>query len=279
MTAFSRNPLDVPPVDSPTPPSTETHRRNPLQVIWLRRWIVVVVMILAMGVGVVQFQRATPMYRSTARVYVTQNGPKIVGTDMGTVMSATNNYLWTQCELICSPSILEAVAQRPEISTLPTFQQNDDGRAAANVVGYLRMNVSAIPGRRDDIISIFVKSPHPKDAADIANAIVEQYRDFLLNANKSTATETRDLLLKVKKETDDQLQEMYKKRQAFQQSHSQYSLGQDRTNAIIERLNQLSSARTQAQLEVLRADAAFNSTKVMMADPEKIRQLMNGPNF
>ena len=106
------------------------------------------------------------------------------------------------------------------------------------------MNVSAIPGRRDDIISIFVKTPYPKDSADIANAIVDQYREFHLKANKSTAAETRDLLTKAKKETDDQLEKMYQKRQEFQQNHSQYSLGQDRTNAIIERLNQLSSART-----------------------------------
>src|SRR5439155_15595487 len=170
-----------------------------------------------------------------ARVYVTQNGPKIVGADMVTVMSATSNYLWTQCELICSPSILRAVAERPEISTLPTFQKGEE-ISAANVVGYLRMNVSAIPGRRDDIISIFVKSPYPKDAADIANAIVEEYREFHLRANKSTAAGARDLLLKDKKDTDAQLEKMYQKRQEFQQNHSQYSLGQDRTNAIIERL-------------------------------------------
>src|ERR1051325_10814159 len=112
MTAFSRNQLEAPIIESPVSSANETHRRNPLQVIWLRRWIVVVVVILAMGAGVVQFQRTTPMYQSRARVYVTQNGPKIVGTDMATVMSATNNYLFTQCELICSPSILEAVAQR-----------------------------------------------------------------------------------------------------------------------------------------------------------------------
>jgi capsular exopolysaccharide synthesis family protein len=277
MTAFTRNPLDVPPVESSVP-SHETHRRNPLQVIWLRRWIVVVAMLLSMGIGVVQFQRATPMYQSKARLYVTQNGPKLVGTDMATVMAATNNYLFTQCELMCSPTILQAVAERPEIATLPTFQ-NGDSMATANVVGYLRMNVSAMPGRRDDIISIFVKSPYPKDAADIANAIVDQYRDFHLKANKSTAAETRDLLAKAKKDTDDQLDKMYQKRQEFLQSHSQYALGQDRANAIDERLNQLSSARTQAQLDVLRAESAYNATKEMMSDPQKIRQLMNGPNF
>src|SRR5438105_864663 len=163
MTAFSRNQLDVTQAESTPQAPAETHRRNPLQVIWLRRWIVVVVMILAMGVGVVQFQRATPMYQSKARVYVTQNGPKLVGADMASVMSATNNYLWTQCELICSPSILEEVAKTEGIAELPTF--TEEGVAAANVVGYLRMNVSAMPGRRDDIISIFVKTPHKEDSA------------------------------------------------------------------------------------------------------------------
>ena len=277
MTAFSRNPLDVSPSDSSAPGGAEAHRRGPLQVIWLRRWIVAVVMILAMGVGVVQFQRATPMFSSTARIYVSQNGPKLVGADMATVMSATNNYLWTQCELICSPHVLEEVAREDGIAGLKTFQ--GDSFASANIVGYLRKNASAQPGRRDDIISIFVKCPYPEDAARIANAIVDEYEHFVVKENKSTAATNREMIQNAEVEVEKQLDAELKLRQEFQQAHSQYSLGQDRTNAIIERLNQLSQARTQAQLDVLRADSLYNSTKAMMADPEKIRQLMNGPNF
>src|SRR3954469_17136535 len=122
MTAFSRNQIEASPLESPLPAPAETHRRNPLQVIWLRRWIGVVAMILAMAVGVVQYQRATPMYQSKARVYVTQNAPKLIGADMASVMTATNNYPWTQCELICSPTILEEVAKTEGIAQLPTFQ-------------------------------------------------------------------------------------------------------------------------------------------------------------
>src|SRR6185436_2396288 len=103
--------------------------------------------------------------------------------------------------------------------------------------------------------------------------------EFHLRANQSAAAENSELIQKAKADTDKQLQALYKRRQEFQQGHSQYSLGQDRTNAIIERLNQLSSALTQAQLDVLKADSQYNSTKAMTADPEKIRQLLNGPNF
>src|SRR5438105_2882386 len=159
MTAFPRNQLELPPSHSASAP-LESHRRNPLQVIWLRRWIVIVVMILAMAVGAIQYYRATPMYQSRARVYVTQKLPKLMGAD-----------------------------------------------------------------------------------------------------------------------TDAELQQLYKKRLEFQQRNTDLSLGQDRSNAIVDRLNQLSVAATQAQLDVLRADSLSNSTKAMVTDPEKIRQLMNAPGF
>ena len=228
------------------------------------------------------------MYQSKARVYIAQNGPKLVGADVASVMTATNNYLWTQCELICSPRILEAVAARPDIAELPSFQGDASGSpgesvaaslSAANIVGYLRENVSAIPGKRDDIISIFVKSPNKDDAAAIANAIVDEYTHFHLTANKNTAAETFKLLRDAKKTTDDELQKMYAARKDYQQTHPHFTLGQDRGNAVLDRYNQLSSARTAAQLDVLRTDSMYNTTKAMTTDPEKIRQLMNAPDF
>src|SRR4051812_2559921 len=201
MTAFPRNQLELPAPPSSSAPF-ESHRRNPLQVIWLRRWIVIVVIILAMAVGAFQFYRATPMYRSVARVYVTQTLPKLMAADSASVMTATNNYLFTQCEVICSPRILENVAARPDISNLPTFRSGDSAAmGSANIVGYLRMNVSAVPGRRDDIISISVKTPFREDSAAIANAIVEEYTNFHLKANKNTAAETFKLLQKAKADT------------------------------------------------------------------------------
>jgi capsular exopolysaccharide synthesis family protein len=275
MTALGRTNQIEPHSSDPHSSGGEQHRRNPLQVIWLRRWIVIVTMLIALALGAVNFYRATPLYRSTARVYVTQSGPKLVGADMATVMTATNNYLWTQCELICSPHVLEEVAKNK--ASLKTFQT--DPAAAASVVGYLRSHVSAMPGRRDDIISIFVKAPQPEDAAILANAIVDEYEKFVVKENKSTAATNREMIEKAKSAIDEQLEKELKARKEFQQTHSQYSLGQERTNAIIERLNQLSGARTQAQLDVLRADSLYNATKAMMDDPEKIRQLMSSPNL
>src|SRR5436309_3829348 len=180
MTAFPRNQLELPAPNASSAP-LESHRRNPLQVIWLRRWIVIVVMILAMAAGAIQYYRATPMYQSRARVYVAQSGPKLVGADVATAVTATNNYLWTQCELIISPHVLERVAKDESVAGLKMFQ--DDPMASANVVGYLRQNVSAVPGRRDDIISILVKSPYPQDAAVVANAIVREYEHFVVEEN------------------------------------------------------------------------------------------------
>ncbi len=72
-----------------------------------------------------------------------------------------------------------------------------EGRSDA-IVGYLRANVTANVGRRDDIITVAVKSPHKEDAAYIANAIVGAYKTDLESQKKSSI---RDIIKFYEKES------------------------------------------------------------------------------
>src|SRR6185503_8651610 len=49
-----------------------------LQVLWRRRWTVLLVALACVGAGVLYLLKATPIYTSASRILVEQSGPKIL---------------------------------------------------------------------------------------------------------------------------------------------------------------------------------------------------------
>src|SRR5690242_8287284 len=166
MTAFSRNTsMEYRPPEQPNPhdPNQEPHRRNPLRGIWQQRWIVVGVLVLAMAAGVIYILRATPIYQALSRISIDQNGTRVV-RDIDGYVGTNPNFLVTQCQIIKSRAILGPVADRPEVRQMACYAANKE-----NFVGYLQGKIFAEPGRRDDIITIAVKTTDATEAAQLTN--------------------------------------------------------------------------------------------------------------
>src|SRR4051812_35892172 len=107
MSSFNRNPassiitsaggkLDAPSpgAGDPSPQGADaTPRRNPLLVLWQRRWLVVGSLGLAMVGAIVYLTVATPIYESSASVLVEQNIPRIIANDpSGAAINSNLNY-------------------------------------------------------------------------------------------------------------------------------------------------------------------------------------------
>jgi capsular exopolysaccharide synthesis family protein len=263
---------DIPAADAP--PTVETPRRNPLLIIWQRRWIIVTCVMLALGVGILYLYTTTPLYQGVAKVYVEQNIPRIVPNDptSGGVMSGGQNYLWTQCELIQSRAILEAVADDPVIRARLSPQDRD-------VAGLLRRRTLAEVGRRDDIISIKVALENPEDAAAVANAIVFWFTKYHETSKQSVADRFLKVLTENRDRVETQLDDARKQMLEFKTKNASFALGGDRGDPTIDRYNSLSSILTQKQLETVSAEAAFETSKAIMNDPVKVRQLLASRQF
>jgi capsular exopolysaccharide synthesis family protein len=272
MSVFNRNPKsDVAVADVPVP--VEPPRRNPLLVVWQRRWIIVTCLTIAMAVGFLYLYTATKLYQGVAKVYVEQNIPRLVPNDptSGGVMAGGQEYLWTQCDLIQSSAILGEVAKDPEI--LKRFPQTRD------LLGLLRWMTSAEIGRRGEIISIKVKAEVPEDAAVVANAIVVAFTKYHESTKQSTAKQLLEILRTKLGETDADLVKKREQMKDFKTRHATFALGGDRGDPTFDRYNALSSVLTQKQLETIAAEAAYETSKAMMNDPIKVRQLLASRQF
>ena len=91
------------PEPSETMPVTEMvegFSESLFEILWRRRWTVLLTAVVAMIAGIVYLERATPRFTSTSRIYVEQAGPEVWEKDASGVVTRWTNYLYTQAELI-----------------------------------------------------------------------------------------------------------------------------------------------------------------------------------
>ena len=240
-------------------------RESLLHVILWHRWTIFLTVIIFLAIAVIYLIRAVPIYSSDSRLYVEQSGPKIINESEG-IMTQSNNYLYTQGELIKSTPIISEIANDDQIKNLRTFSEVD------NLVGYIKKTINVNVGRNDDIITVSYKSPYPEEAAQIVNAIVDSYVSYHSSRKKSTVSEVLKILQKEKVKRDAELSDTFAKLLEFSKETGVVSLNNNSGNVVLERLNKLSSALTETQLAALNAKADYEAVKNMADNPDKIRQ-------
>lgn len=205
--------------------------------------------------------RQIPVYASSSRLYVQQINPKLIGDGLGQPSGAA-----TQVELIASDPLLQAVADLPEIQQLPIMA------GVPNRLAVIRAGLAINADR--DFINISYESPHRVDAAQLVNAIAQQYVDYLGKQRHSSAPEVLRILqaekLKREKEFDERLHATLD----YKRKHPSISIGGDgKDNILLDKLAKLSELYTTAQLETLDATANLQSVDSLRSDPKKLLDL------
>ncbi len=202
--------LPAPYVEQPKGPQIDT--------AWLRgalfrqRWLIGVVLVLAVIGGVALTLLTAPTYQATATVRVSPFGMSIVeGQDVSEQVIPSNgmdNFMQTQIEIIQSRNLAEQVARsldlgkrsdllgadidesRPANRSDEQWEQ-DKVKLAAQV---LRGSVSAEVSNGAQIIAISAMSERPALAAEIANAYIDAYVQTDVRRSVDSNTYAREYL-------------------------------------------------------------------------------------
>ncbi|MHC4371412.1 MAG: polysaccharide biosynthesis tyrosine autokinase [Planctomycetota bacterium] len=229
------------------------------------RWTILLTTALFLVAAFIYLLKATPFYESESRLYVEQQGPRIINEFEG-VMAQSGNYLYTQGELLMSTSVLGNVVDDPNVARLRTFADVD------NLMVFIRANLDVSVGRKDDIITVSFESPYPVEAAQIVNSVVASYKEYHSSTKRDTASEVLKILQKEKLERDKELSDKFEEMLQFTKDNGVVSFDNKGGNIVFERLATLSSALTEAELSTLAAKADFEAVKSMLNEPAKIRQ-------
>lgn len=273
-------------------------QKNLFEIMLRSRWIILASVLLCLVAAYIHLKKTTPIFKSTARLYVEPRGPKIM-TDSEGVMSQSKNYLYTQSELIRSTPIVGALLNDPMIVRLQTFANKSSGAARSggadilfdqmkgkpdepsdkpdngvidNRVLFLKKNLFVSVGKKDDIMAVSFDSPYPKDAAQIVNAVVGAYIKYHASQKQDTASEVLKILYSEKDKRDKDLETNRAAMLAFTRKNGVFSAASNGQHVVLQRLSKLSGALTDAQLETIRAKAQYNVVVSMAEDPQKVKR-------
>ena len=258
--------LPAPPLHTitlPAPSGRDASHPSFLQTLWRRRLIILVTLLLGAAGGFVYIQTTTPIYESAARLYVQASNPKITGSEEA---GSTKANLSTECALIHSSPILSAAIESTGIKTLRTFTDRP------SPINELAKNLTASVGKDDDMINVTFDTPYAEDAPQIINAVIDAYISYQSSRRKSTAGEVLRILQKEKVRRDSDLETTLKAMLDFKEKHPEMGLQGDKGNIIVQRLERLSTALTEAELEVVEAKGLREAVLAMKNDSAKIRQ-------
>ena len=261
--------LPEPSETTPVTEMVEGFSESLFEILWRRRWTVLLTAVVAMIAGIVYLERATPRYTSTSRIYVEQAGPEVWEKDASGVVTRWTNYLYTQAELIKQTDTLSAALALPGMAGLKTFADVD------NPVTKLRRELEVMVGKKDEIINVSFTCPYPDEAAHLVNSVVDAYITKHNERRRNTSAEVVKILREEKTSRDAELKEKLEKMVEFSQANEGLAYGASQeSNIIMRRLERFQQALDEAQLAMIECKAFYETARKMADDPVGLRQFV-----
>jgi len=241
-------------------------------VAWRGRWIILVATALAVLAGLQIANHRGTIWRAQSRLLIERTGPAVLSAESLLMGGDAKKYVGTQAVLIRSTPVLQDALGLPEVAGSPDLEH------VHNKLAWLKQNVRVSVGKNDDIVSVSLDSAYRAEACAIVNAVVGSYRRFHTSRKKSTLHELVQHLTEQKELREEEFNEQFEAMRKFLDEGGTLGLDPEgSTNFELERLRELSTAHTQAQLEATRAKTEWELAKPLAETPDVLRQVLDVP--
>lgn len=236
--------------------------------LWILRrhvWKIATFVATCVLVTFVVSARIKPIYESTATIVVDFQEPaEVVGANSTSSATQSNpdQFLATQIKLIQSDAVLHPVAEQYHLLGSGGYAGNassDNAQQSSEApVSLSQLKVARPPNTY--LLLISYRSPDPRLAASIANAIANSYLQHTYDLRIRSSASLSSFM-------ERQLDELKAKMEQSNLALAQYEKDLDvinpeeKTNILTARLELLNTQYTAAQAERIRAEAALNVIK------------------
>ena len=244
----------------------EIHLREHWRVVWQRRWFVVTVFLLVVGlVGMYSFL-TPPTYEATATVEVQPQARRLApGQDVSGIGAGTygwfaeEKYQNTQVDIIKSRSVSEKAFETLGLKDDPRFVK------ARDPVGVLQAMIRVVPRRETGLIEISMRGRNPDDAARCVNAIADIFVARNLQRAKDNAAQALQAIPSLMDPLRKDLSEVEERRFDVLKQTESYS-PEAQQEIIRQRLSKLNEGLNSTQMEAGRLRTLL----------DKIQEIQNG---
>jgi Mrp family chromosome partitioning ATPase/capsular polysaccharide biosynthesis protein len=147
----------------------ELHARDYLRPVLTRKWIVLLIVLLATGGTYAFYSREPPVYEASTKIFVGNSS----GPVEGAAPSISDRTIQNQATLLKSREVAVAVADR-------LGRRSEATKLAASV--------AAQPSSGSDFVLITAHRPTARDAALVANAFAQAFVDIRSRAQRAEIT-------------------------------------------------------------------------------------------
>jgi len=234
--------------------------------LWILRrylWKIIALVAACVLITAVVSSRLQRIYESTATIEIEElNPPAVVGQQpVQSNETDPETFLATQIRLIQSDSVLRPVAEQFRLLGADSRSGSDSQstqRMSAAPVSLGGLRVTRTVGT--DLLLISFRSPDPRLAADVANAIAKSYLAHTYNLRIQSSTNLSSFM-------ETQLDELRAKMEQSSLALAQFEKDLDvinpdeKTNILSARLIQLNTEYTSAQADRVTKEAAWDTIK------------------
>ena len=253
-------PGQYPEMETAQPAVSPTHY---LLVIWRQRWKILAFVAACLLATYIVSSRLTPIYEATAKIDVDRHQTSvIVGNDTDQVAPGEDAeaFLATQKEIILSDSVVRPVAEKYNL-----LQAESQLDRLGNENIHRKMNAPITLKYLDVtrplntyLLNINYRSPDPKLAADVANAVARSFVDHTFEIKMKNSGYVS---LYVEKNLEELRARMEKSSDALRQFEKEMNVVDPDTkqSITVERIKELDEQFMQAKAERTKKEADLNS--------------------
>ncbi len=235
--------------------------------LWLlrrHRWKILAFVATSVAATLIVSKRITPIYEATSTVDVDRQTPSgVIGQEsMRSVLNDADQFLATQVKLIQSDSVLRPVADKFNLRELEsenrTIEAEQRGRLDAAPVLLKQLKVTRPPNTY--LLLISYRSPDPRLAADVSNAIARSYIEHTYNIRIRSSASLSAFMEKQLEELKAQMERSGAALAQFERELNVIS-PEEKTSILSARLLQLNTEYTNAQADRMKKESAFRSVQ------------------
>ncbi|HPW16978.1 MAG TPA: polysaccharide biosynthesis tyrosine autokinase [Candidatus Aminicenantes bacterium] len=249
------------------------------RVLLKRKWVLLTFTAVLVALAAVLSFTRKPLYRATATLLIDEPGASLL--NIQDVLNAgayyrsdfLGTYFNTQLRLLASRSLAERVSKRLNLAARPEFRPArpeaaaGDAGAAFDILGGL----SVAPIAETRLVYVSYVSPHAALAADVVNALVEEFVDFSVETRYEATKQTSEFLTEQVALLRDDLKRKEEDLQKYGQEKNLLYLS-DNESAVVNNFASVNTALTTAQIERYAKESAFRELRSLSVDalPESV---------
>lgn len=175
--------------------------RNPIQVIWRHRFLVLLGGAIGLILGALSYSQRPPVYQTAAKVLVVKKRSDVLPVKDGDPrMTFYEDYVSTHLVVICSPLIAAKAVERHKLRELKCLEKEGDpvGAILSGLVASRDVpKESGAPP--NNILNLTLRCADSADAGVILAAVISAYREFLAETYKNVSDNTLEDLQKARR--------------------------------------------------------------------------------